>query len=84
MSDKPGLVDELMRYVENEIMRHHFLPFLKTEIPPFVQAIEEGEQILQSTRSVIHPVVEAKDKPREVILRWIEAVTQDVNPPQEP
>lgn len=84
MSDKRSLVDELMKYVENEIMRQHFLPSLKIETQPFVQAIEESEEILWSSRSGTHPVVAAQDQAREAIQKWIEAVIQDVYPPQEP
>ena len=82
MPGKPDLVDDLMRKLEVHIMGELFLPSLKIETQPFVQ--EEAELILRSKHTGTHPIIEAKDKTREAILKWIEAVKLDVNPPQEP
>ena len=82
MSDKPGLVGELMEYVEDKITKQILLPSLTLDTQPLFPG--EAGRTLRAIWSGTHPVVAAQDQARDAIRRWIEAVRQDVNPKQEP
>lgn len=85
MSEKENLIDDLMSTLENETLDKMLLAKMTLDTQPSLPIpaaqAEEIREIMQS--GLYDPIIEARDKVREAILEWVDAIDRRLNPIEE-